>query len=78
LFPQYPLGRSNSTIPLEARAAKALENPTRPEAVGRYLSNLLKRRPALSSSRRKPGTRAADVAGYSRLMGADEKPRTGA
>jgi hypothetical protein len=30
------------TIPVDAEAAKALESPARREAVGRYLSNLLK------------------------------------
>ena len=30
------------TIPVEMEAAKALENPARREAVGRYLSGLLK------------------------------------
>jgi hypothetical protein len=30
------------TIPVDAEAAKALQSPARREAVGRYLSNLLK------------------------------------
>jgi hypothetical protein len=30
------------TIPIESEAAKALENPARREAVGRYLSGLLR------------------------------------
>lgn len=30
------------TIPVEAEAAKALESPARREAIGRYLSRLLK------------------------------------
>jgi hypothetical protein len=30
------------TIPIESEAAKALENPARREAVGRYLGSLLK------------------------------------
>jgi hypothetical protein len=30
------------TIPIDAEAAKALESPARREAVGRYLSSLLK------------------------------------
>jgi len=30
------------TIPVDAETAKALESPARREAVGRYLSNLLK------------------------------------
>jgi hypothetical protein len=32
----------NVTIPLDAEAARALESPMRREAVGRYLSELLK------------------------------------
>jgi hypothetical protein len=30
-------------IPLEARATKAVESPTRREAIGRYVGSLLKR-----------------------------------
>jgi hypothetical protein len=34
--------RVNVVIPVDAEAAKALESPARREAIGRYLSSLLK------------------------------------
>ncbi len=40
-------------IPVDAEAAKALESPARREAVGRYLSGLLKGGRACKSLRRR-------------------------